>query len=74
MADDTPVKAASANVESRISDGGAVTRPDDDRDVPERVDDELDVPVTRDSLPLEAEPADVLEQARSLPADEDDYR
>jgi hypothetical protein len=51
-----------------------VTRPDDDRDVAERPDDELDRPMARDSLPLEAEPADVLDQARSLPADEDDYR
>jgi len=51
-----------------------VTRPDDDRDVAERADDEFDRPVARDSLPLEAEPADVLEQARSLPSDEDDYR
>ena len=51
-----------------------MTRPEDDRDVLDRVDDELDRPVSGDSLPLEAEPADVLEQARSLPADEDDYR
>lgn len=52
-----------------------MTRPDDDRDVPEHDDDdELDNLASRGSLPLEAEPADVLEQAQPVPADDEDYR
>jgi hypothetical protein len=49
-----------------------VTSPDDDREVPERPgpDDEL----SQFEPPLEAEPADVLEQAQELPGDDDDYR
>jgi hypothetical protein len=73
-ADDTRVKPPPDTVVAPIGDGGAVTRPEDDRDVLERVDEEPDRPVSGDSLPLEAEPADVWEQARSLPADDDDYR
>jgi hypothetical protein len=52
-----------------------VTNPEDEREVPEPADDdEYTVLADVDSLPLEAEPADVLEQAQALPADDDDYR
>jgi hypothetical protein len=50
-------------------------RTDDDRDVAESAepeDEEYEAP--SGPLPFEAEPADVLEQAQSVPADEDDYR
>ena len=50
-------------------------RTDDDRDVAESAepeDDEYEAPSS--PLPFEAEPADVLEQAQAVPADEDDYR
>jgi hypothetical protein len=50
-----------------------VTRPDDDREVPEPTEDEADVSAP-DPLPLEAESADVLEQARPVPTEEDEYR
>jgi len=49
-----------------------VARSDDEREVPES--DDLEIPADSDSLPLEAEPADVLEQARAEPVDEDEYR
>jgi hypothetical protein len=52
-----------------------VTNPEDEREVLDPADDEYTVPATRDALPLEAEPADVLEQAQAVPADDDDeYR
>ena len=54
-----------------------MTRPDDDREVAESAepDDEgYEAPPSRGPLPFEAEPADVLEQAQSVPADDDDYR
>ena len=53
-----------------------VTRPDDDREVPESgaADDEEPIEEPAGSLPFEAEPADALEQARALPPDDDDYR
>jgi hypothetical protein len=48
----------------------AVTEPDDvDREPP---DDEYERPES--SLPLEAEPADAMEQHREAPQDDDDYR
>jgi hypothetical protein len=51
-----------------------VTRPDDDREVPERPGSDEDSGLPQFEAPLEAEPADVLEQAQELPADDDDYR
>jgi hypothetical protein len=51
-----------------------VTRPDDDREVPEGSDPEEDGELPKFETPLEAEPADVMEQAQELPTDEDDYR
>jgi hypothetical protein len=50
-----------------------MTRPDDEREVSEPTEDEADVSAP-DALPLEAESADVLEQARTVPAEEDEYR
>jgi hypothetical protein len=50
-----------------------VTRPDDDREVPERPGADDDG-LPEFEAPLEAEPADVLEQAQELPGDDDDYR
>jgi hypothetical protein len=50
-----------------------MTRPDDDREVPEPTEDEADVSVSG-ALPLEAESADVLEQGRTVPTEEDEYR
>jgi hypothetical protein len=50
-----------------------VTHPDDDREVPEPTDDELEIQAGK-TLPLEAEAADVLEQAQSVPTDDDEYR
>jgi len=48
----------------------AVTDPDDvDR---EPADDDYEQP--EDSLPLEAEPSDAMEQHREVPQDDDDYR
>lgn len=53
-------------------------RTDDDRDVAESAEpedeeyEEYEAP--SGPLPFEAEPADVLEQAQAVPADEDDYR
>jgi hypothetical protein len=58
----------------RHPDGGAVTRPDDDREVPEGSDPEEDGELPKFETPLEAEPADVMEQAQELPTDDDDYR
>jgi hypothetical protein len=51
-----------------------VTRADDDREVPERpaADESSELPDFE--APLEAEPADVLEQAQELPTDDDEYR
>lgn len=52
-------------------------RTDDDRDVAESAepeDEEYEAPSSPGPLPFEAEPADVLEQAQAVPADEDDYR
>jgi hypothetical protein len=51
-----------------------VTNPDDEREVVEPADDEYIVSADPDSLPLEAEPADVLEQAQAVPTDDDEYR
>ncbi len=51
-----------------------MTRPDDDREVPEPVEDEFDIPADPDALPLEAEPADVVEQAQPVPVDDEEYR
>lgn len=52
-----------------------MTRPDDEREVPEPIGpDDVEDAAGPDSLPLEAEPADVLEQAQAVPADEDEYR
>jgi hypothetical protein len=48
----------------------AVTDPDDVDGEPS--DDDYEQP--EDSLPLEAEPADALEQHREAPQDDDDYR
>ena len=45
-----------------------VTRPDDD----EELSDDYEPP--EGSLPLEAEPADAMEQHREVPQDDDDYR
>jgi hypothetical protein len=50
-----------------------MTRPDDEREVPEPAEDEADVSAP-DALPLEAESADVLEQAHTVPTEEDEYR
>jgi hypothetical protein len=44
-------------------------QPDDDREVPEQERDG-----EPESLPFEAEPADVLEQDRTVPGDDDEYR
>lgn len=55
-------------------------RTDDDRDVAESAEpqdeeyEEYEAPASPGPLPFEAEPADVLEQAQAVPADEDDYR
>lgn len=46
-----------------------MTRPDDD----EELSDDYEPP-PEDSLPLEAEPADAMEQHREVPQDDDDYR
>jgi hypothetical protein len=51
-----------------------VTRPDDDREVPERPGPDEGSELPEFEAPLEAEPADVLEQAQELPADDDEYR
>ena len=53
-----------------------MTRPDDDREVADSADpeEEFEPATILTALPLEAEPADVLEQAQDVPADEDDYR
>ncbi|HEY7047956.1 MAG TPA: hypothetical protein VH373_12095 [Jatrophihabitantaceae bacterium] len=60
-----------------------MTGTDDDREVPESAEpedeeyeeyDENEAAPSPGSLPFEAEPADVLEQAQAVPADEDDYR
>ena len=51
-----------------------MTNPEDEREVLDSADDKYTVPATRDALPLEAEPADVLEQAQAVPADDDEYR
>jgi len=48
----------------------AVTDPDDVDGEPS--DDDYEQP--EDSLPLEAEPADAMEQHREVPQDDDDYR
>jgi len=48
----------------------AVTDPDDVDGEPS--DDDYEQP--DDSLPLEAEPADAMEQHREVPQDDDDYR
>jgi hypothetical protein len=51
-----------------------VTRPDDDREVPDRSGPDEDDELPKFETPLEAEPADVMEQAQELPGDDDDYR
>ena len=51
-----------------------MTRPDDDREVLERPGPDEDSGLPRFEAPLEAEPADVLEQSQELPGDDDDYR
>ena len=51
-----------------------MTNPEDERDILDLADDDYTVPATRDALPLEAEAADVLEQAQAVPADDDEYR
>jgi hypothetical protein len=50
-----------------------MTRPDDDREVPEPTEEDLGPP-DPDMLPLEAEPADVVEQAQAIPTGDDEYR
>ena len=51
-----------------------MTNPEDERELVEAADDDYTVPADPDALPLEAEPADVLEQAQAVPADDDEYR
>ncbi len=51
-----------------------MTRPDDDREVAERPGADDDGTLPEFEAPLEAEPADVFEQAQELPADDDEYR
>ena len=52
-----------------------MTRPDDDREVPDRSGLDEDGELPEFEAPLEAEPADVLEQSQELPGDDDDdYR
>lgn len=51
-----------------------MTRPDDDREVPERPSADENGELPDFEAPLEAEPADVFEQAQELPGDDDDYR
>jgi hypothetical protein len=51
-----------------------VTRPDEDREVPERPGADENSELPDFDAPLEAEPADVFEQAQELPTDDDEYR
>lgn len=48
--------------------------PEDEREVPEQLDEDLEPPTDPGALPLEAEPADVVEQTQPVPEDEEDYR
>ncbi len=50
-----------------------MTRPDDDREVPEHAGQDDDAQLPEFEAPLEAEPADALEQAQEVP-DDDEYR
>jgi hypothetical protein len=51
-----------------------VTGPDDDREVPEHAGPDDDSELPEFETPLEAEPADALEQAQEVPDDDDEYR